>query len=197
MNKKFNSNWNGEKTLSIDGTGVLPSVTNEEATKIYNYILKEYGEIKSILDIGAGRGLLQKTIEEISDCKVWSIEGYGSMPFEANKERLIVADATIPFTNEYEKAFDLVTSFECIEHIHQSGQEAFWKNVFYASNNALVGIHVLNGEGPEHCFIRNKEWWFNFFESNGIQFKLLGEPTNVWSVWPKADCSLFFKLKKV
>jgi len=195
--KKFTNNWSGEKTNSIDGTGELASVGKEEALNILDYIQKEFNDIKSILDIGAGRGLLQKNIEENSDCLVWSIEGYGEMPFEANKDRLIVSDATIPFTEDYKKSFDLVTSFECIEHIHASGQEAFWDNIFYASNHALVGIHILGGEHDNHCFIRDKAWWCNYFDSKSIKYELLGEPTNLWSVWPKADCSLFFKLTKV
>jgi hypothetical protein len=194
---KFESNWTGERNLSIDGTGVLPSVDEKVALHILNYIKQNYNDVNKILDIGAGRGFFQKTVEENSNILVWSIEGYGQMPFEANKERLIVSDATIPFTKEYKKEFDLVTSFECIEHIHSTGQENFWKNVFYASDKALVGIHCLNQEDEQHCFIRNKEWWCNFFEENSINYELIGEPNNLWDMWPQANCSLFFKLSMV
>lgn len=192
--KKFSNNWNGKKNLSIDGTGIKASVNQEEALSILKYINENYKNLTTILDLGAGMGRFQKTIEENSKYLVWSMEGYSNMPFEANKERLIISDATIPFTEEYKKAFDLVTSFECIEHIHSTGQEVFWDNVFYASDNALVGIHCANEEHAEHCFIRNKEWWCNFFEIKGIKYELLGEPNQLWSVWKKADCSLFFKL---
>jgi hypothetical protein len=149
-----------------------------------------------IYRFGAGRGLLQKTFDENSDYDVWSLEGFSEMPFEANRDKWIISDMTIPLTPEYKKSFDLVTSFECIEHIHKDGQEVFWDNMFYSSDRALVGIHVSGGEHENHCFIRNKEWWTNYFESKKIDWELLGEPSNLWSVWPKADCSLFFKLHK-
>lgn len=196
MNSKFTNNWTGQKNLSIDGTGVLASVNTTEALSILEYIKQNFTNVNKILDIGAGQGFFQKTVEENSDCLVWSMEGYGEMPFRANRDRLIISDATIPFTEEYKKAFDLVTSFECIEHIHSTGQETFWNNVFYASDNALVGIHCMNQEDHEHCFIRGKDWWCNFFASKGISYELLGDPTNLWNVWRGAGCSLFFKLHK-
>ena len=194
--KKFKNNWGGGKTSSIDGTGELPSVDTEVSLRLLEYIKNEFGGVKTILDVGAGRGLLQKTFDENSDYDVWSLEGFSEMPFEANRDKWIISDMTIPLTPEYKKYFDLVTSFECIEHIHKDGQEVFWDNIFHSSDRALVGIHVSGGEHENHCFIRNKEWWVNYFESKKIDWVLLGEPANLWSVWPKANCSLFFKLHK-
>ena len=194
---KFPGNWNGKTNSSIDGTGVLESVNEEIAERILRYIQVEFPGTKTILDVGAGQGLFQKRVEELSDCLVYSIEGCSDVPFRANQDRLIISDATIPFTEEYYKKFDLVTSFECIEHVPLQLQDSFWKNVFYSSNKALVGIHCLNEEDERHCLIRGLDWWVNFFDEKKINHELLGSPNNHWSVWPESYCSLFFKLAQI
>ena len=189
MNKFINTH-DGKKTLSIDGTGNLASVDMEVAANICSFIKTGIMTSGTIVDFGSGQGFFQKYCEESSTYEVYSVEGYSGINFQASKDRWIVKDLGSKFEKDYEKKFDLVVSFECIEHIHESEQEVFWDNVFLCSDSALVTIHTENEQHDEHCFIRKPEWWFSFFREKGYNFKVLGTPDKPWSAWPQADCSI-------
>tara|TARA_Y100000310_G_scaffold339903_1_gene434044 strand:+ start:470 stop:1117 length:648 start_codon:yes stop_codon:yes gene_type:complete len=204
----FSGNWDGTETPDIDGSGVTPSVTLEIADRIKTYIHETYGStVKTIIDVGGGVGYLQSVLEKDSMYDAWTIEGFKgeNMPFFAESSRLITADMTKPFSKDFENSFDLVTSFECIEHVTKEHQKKFWDNVFYFSNKALVGIHCCNEENNNHRFIRSADWWINFFIENDIEYTVLGkpvehksceqsEPYSSWSVVPWT-CSCYFKLE--
>jgi hypothetical protein len=192
----LSSDWNGQKTLSIDGTGNLASVDLNVARNIVVYIYENLMKEGTIIDFGSGMGLFQKFCEENTKFKVWSVEGYSDINFQANRDNWLIKNLGLPFEKSFENKFDLVTSFECIEHIHSSEQETFWNNVFLCSNQALVSIHTENGEGPDHCFVRKQDWWENYFNSKGYEYKVLGSPSNPWPFWPQADCSIVVYLKK-
>jgi hypothetical protein len=194
--KIFSDNWGGAHTVNIDGSGKLASVDPETAENILQFIKGNIIDVKRVLDIGAGQGILQSVFDRDGAYETWSMEGSSEVPFQADRARRISADATIPFTDEYDKAFDLVVSFECIEHIREDYQNAFWNNVFFCASRALVSIHCLNGEHANHCHIRNEEWWTKYFEDSGISYEILGRPESPWEVWPRANCSLIFLLEK-
>jgi len=189
------SNWDGSKTLSIDGTGSLASVDCKVAQNLHKFIVDNIITEGAIIDFGAGQGYFQKYFEENTNFDVWSIEGYSGLDFKANKDKWLLSNLGTKLTQEYHKKFDLVVSFECIEHIHKTEQEVFWENVFLCSNKALIGIHTENEEHDAHCFIRNTDWWVNFFESKGYKYKILGHSKDYWPVWPEAQCSLFAYLE--
>lgn len=199
--KKFTPNHSGEHNASIDGTGVLASTTSEIASNILNFFNKNetFKDVVSILDVGAGQGYFQKIFEECSTRKydVWSIEGSNQVPFVANSDRRICCDFTKNLTEEYNKAFDMVVSFECIEHVPEDLQYKFWENVFYCSDRALVGIHCLNQTDHLHCFIKSDSWWLNFFKEQDIEVEdVYSTPNNPWKGVSPHECSLICLLRK-
>lgn len=198
MNKinNFSSNCDGTKNKNVDGTGILASVDLEIGKRIINFIKENYQDVKKILDVGAGQGFLQKAAEEEGSLKVWSMEGSNEVPFVANEEHHIIGDMTKPLGKEYNNAFDLITSFECIEHICLEDQDKFWNNVFTCAKQAFVSIHCLNEESHAHCLIRDKNWWINYFTEKNIINVLIGDPDTRWNVTPSWDCSVFFYLRK-
>jgi len=193
---KFKDNWDGTHTRNIDGSGYEVSVNITTAKKILDFIKNEYKDVKIILDIGAGEGHLQKVFDEDGQYEVWSVEGSSEISFKADQTKRLLSDATIPFTEEFKDTFDLVTSFECAEHIHGEDQDNFWNNIFFCSKKALVTIHCMNEESDHHCFIRGEKYWCNYFKSKGIEYKIIGKPSKIWDVWPEAQFSLTFMLEK-
>lgn len=184
----------GANTRSIDGTGEVPSVDVDVAQKIKDFVIEKYPNVKKILDVGAGQGYLQAEFEK-GDFEVVSIEGSENVPFVANPDYRLQVDFCAELPSEFEKHFDLVVSFECIEHVCAGEQESFWDNIKKVSNKALVGIHAANGEGGPsgHVFIRHQEYWDSFFDNIAMNHTLLGAYD--WNVWPTADCSLFYELE--
>tara|TARA_R110002074_G_scaffold121686_1_gene256105 strand:+ start:1751 stop:2359 length:609 start_codon:yes stop_codon:yes gene_type:complete len=193
---KFTSTHDGRKTLSIDGTGALPSVDYNVAENICSFIETNVMQQGKIIDFGAGKGYFQKYCEDNTLFKVWSIEGCSDVEFVANKDNQLIKNLGLPLEEEYRDSFDLVVSFECIEHIHKSEQRVFWENLFLCAPKALVTIHTENEEHDEHCFIRRYDWWENFFKESGYGFNILGTAHQPWSVWPEANCSLAVLLWK-
>jgi 2-polyprenyl-3-methyl-5-hydroxy-6-metoxy-1,4-benzoquinol methylase len=163
------------------------------AKKIKKFIINKYPNAKKIVDVGAGQGYFQAEFDGDEQFEVLSIEGSKNVPFVANPEYRFQEDFCTELPKEFENYFDLLVSFECIEHIHQDNQEHFWDNVKRISNKALVGIHAANGEHSEHCFIRNQKYWDDYFLKKEISAELLGAYN--WEVWPQADCSLFYSLE--
>ena len=191
--RNYTPNHNGTHNESIDGTGKLPSVDERVASNLKTFIVNEYPNVKKIVDVGAGQGYFQAAFDNMNEFEVMSIEGSVNVNFVANPEYRLQEDFCTNLPTDLENYFDLLVSFECIEHIHPNHQDQFWQNVKKISNKALVGIHAANEEHAEHCFIRKQDYWDEYFIKIGMTFELLGAYD--WAVWPEADCSLFYKLK--
>ena len=204
---KYSSNHDGTHTASIDGSGAMASVSEHVAEGLLRFFLdmrRIFKDTTKILDVGAGMGYLQKVFEECTKkhYDVYSVEGYGQLEFVDNPEKRIIADFTKPLSSEYHKDFDLVISFECVEHVPENMQSKFWENIFYCSDLALVGIHVMGHENTAHCCIRSPKWWSTFFEEKNIKIKKIystpGVPWtdkagNVVTPW---ECSVIYLLEK-
>ena len=183
----------GSKNRSIDGTGWLPSVDARVAKILKHFIATEYPTVRKIVDVGAGQGYFQAEFDDVGEFEVLSIEGSSDVNFVANPEYRFQEDFCADLPKYFENYFDLLVSFECIEHIHSDDQERFWNNVKKVTRKALVGIHAANGEHEEHCFIRKQDYWDSYFSKKMMNFELLAAYD--WQVWPEANCSLFYKLE--
>ena len=191
--KNYVPKHDGSSTLSIDGTGVKASVQESIAKRLKEFIIREYPQVRSIVDVGAGQGYLQAAFEP-EGFEFLSIEGSKKVGFEANKDYRLQEDFSVDLPDSLTKRFDLLVSFECIEHVHQTEQQNFWNNVKKVSSRALVGIHAANEEHAEHCFIRGPEYWNQFFSEQGFQYELLSSYGG-WEPVPEWECSLFYKLQ--
>lgn len=165
----------------IDGTGINPSVTEEIAEKLLNYILSKEGK-KSIIDLGTGVGNLVK-VGKSKDIDILGVEG-SSIPKVVQVIECNFFDLDIPKR-------DISTSFEVIEHIEECNQDRFWNLVKKISNVHYCSIHVGRPyPGDGHVFIRDRFWWENYFTYKGISFKYLDDfPINTWAL------SLFYRLE--
>jgi len=175
-NKMFSS---GEKNESVDGSGILPSVGENEAKGILSYIKKFYPHVNNILDIGSGQGYLTKICDDLNDLdfNCYSMEGCSNLipHVKCDKNKYAIVDFSNKFADKrLEKQFDLTTSFEVLEHVHRKHQDIFWDNLMYVSKEHLCSIHVANDEHDEHCCIRPLEEWIKYLNTKG-KITILGK----------------------
>ena len=119
----------GDKNLSVDGTGILPSVGEKEGKNILLYIKKFYPECKNILDVGSGVGHITKCSDDIPGINCFSFEGCKDLipNVVCDKNKYAIVDLSKPLDNiDLYKAFDMTTSFEVLEHVHRNHQDQFW-----------------------------------------------------------------------
>jgi hypothetical protein len=175
----------GNKNLSIDGTGILPSVDESAAIAILNYIKKNYTETTNILDIGSGVGWLSNKADNLYsyyNMKCYSFEGCKDLVphIKCSPNKYAIVDLSKKFTDErLNKKFDLTTSFEVLEHIHRDHQDIFWENLRFFSKGHLCSIHVANQEDHEHCCIRPLNEWIEYLKQIGNVTVLGKHPNNL------------------
>lgn len=182
----------GNNNLSVDGTGIIPSINSSNAPLLKPLIEKYMPkDIIHHMDLGGGMCWLSKILDEYDNFKSYAIEGSNSLipHIVHNKSKVVIADLSKEFTDKrLYKAFDITTSFELIEHIHRTHQLQFWKNALYMSNYHLCSIHVKNEEHSAHCTINKPETWERIFNELDIQYEIINDfPLNF-------DCSISYFL---
>lgn len=169
---------NGEKNLSVDGSGEEVSVDLNIAGKIARYVKAKFPGDITVLDIGTGMGHL------VTEYLRHSINGYGAEGYgalcnraECPKDRLVCMDLSRPITDpRLSKAFNLTTSFELVEHVHRNHQDIFFNNLAFLSDYHLCSIHVWGwpGTNEKHCNIKHECCWLEYFRTRNIQFEVVG-----------------------
>jgi len=180
ISKKY-VNTEGAKNLSVDGTGILPSVDKSTSEQILNFIKLIFVTNNkfplNVLDVGAGVGHLQKLADLDPFFNMYSFEGCSDLikHFVCNKSRIAICDLTQNISDiQIKKAFHLTTSFEVLEHIHRSKMDIFWDNMKFLSDYHLCSIHCANRTSTEHCTIQSQKVWEDYFEKRNIIFNRLG-----------------------
>jgi len=185
--------FSGENNLSVDGSGVLPSINNQNAILI-KPLIEKYITKETIwhLDLGCGVSWLSKILDGFENIESYGLEGSNNLipHFVHDKSKTMIFDLSREFSDErLYKSFDITTSFELIEHVHRTHQLQFWKNVTYLSNHHLCSIHVENEEHDEHCTINTPKVWEEIFEELGIKYEVIFNfPIKEF------DCSVFYFL---
>lgn len=174
-------NTDGSRNLSVDGTGILPSVDENAGSKILEFIKSlfevENGSSLNMLDIGAGVGHLQRLADSDPFFNSYSFEGCSDLAksFVCDMDRIAICDMGKPITDQrLEKSFNLTTSFEVLEHVHRNDMDAFFNNLKFVSNYHLCSIHCGNGTSHEHCTIQPPKEWEAYFERMNIPFIKFG-----------------------
>ena len=160
------NNFNGRFSMSYPNNAI----------HVVEYLTNNYKN-KNHVDIGASRAYLSKKLLE-NKINSYSIDGsdYGIKNgfLDIQKDRYAVCDlTTYDFTKtNLEKFFDISTAFEVTEHIHEKDIYKFYDNVSFISKEHLCSIHTSgpdskSGVRTSHHNIKNKSWWFKFFENYG------------------------------
>ena len=85
----------GNNNLSVDGTGIMPSVDSEKARLIKSVIERYISkDIIFHLDVGCGLGWLSKTLDEYDNFESYGLEGSNNLltHFVHEKSKIVIAD---------------------------------------------------------------------------------------------------------
>lgn len=122
-------------------------------------------EIKSILDVGCGRGAwLAEWKKSLAEVNVLGIDGH-----YVNQDMLAIEKSefmALDISNSFNlnKKFDLVQCLEVAEHIDNSKSKALIKNLI-AHGDIILFSAATPGQGGEHHVNEQKlEYWKNLFE---------------------------------
>lgn len=183
--KKYTS---GDHNLSVDGTGKDASVTSSIGAAIASYILKKFkADTLRVMDLGTGKGHLPNEMAR-AGIDAYGLEGAGGLAgatvYDHNK--IVCCDLSVPIIDErLNKAFDLTTSFELIEHIHRSHEDQFIKNLVYLSDWHLCSINVDEWPGitNNHCNIKHPCCWGELFRRHNIGCEFIGAAPKAKPAW--------------
>lgn len=141
---------------------------------MWEFMVNKY-KIKSVLDVGCGRGFSSKFFKSL-DCKVLGVEGCE----DAIKNSLIPDNI---LKNDYEissavknKKFDLCWSCEFVEHVYEKYMSNFLNDFKTCKYVAMTFAEI--GQGGHHHVNENTEtYWIKTLSDFGFQF--LEEDTKI------------------
>jgi SAM-dependent methyltransferase len=141
----------------------------------YKYGLKA----KTILDIGCATGMSVWVFR-----KIFRMEAYGvdisqyavENSIESVRDYIMWGDVSTANFSAQIKRFDLVVSFDAIEHIQPSMLNTAINNIFSLADTAVLGIYVLDEFSAirqnlighihmSHFCERSSSWWLDTFSS--------------------------------
>ena len=199
LNKQIS---NGTKNESVDGTGIMASVTDEIGGRISNFIYKNFiyknfnkDKETLLLDVGCGQGFLIKNMNNLPNVSAYGFEGSIDLLPYFKSDNICIFDLGGDMPNELYKAFDITTSFEMIEHVPMKYQKKVWDNLKYLSDYHICSIHKCPPSHDIHPTILTNSEWRKFFSDNNIE--IIEEiPQTTWNnecaLW---ECSFYFILK--
>ena len=155
-------------------------------TKFVMHCIDNLGNGIKVLDVGVGaaglvfeflaNGIFALGIDGSDYCKKQKI---GYWPLIG--ERLFNSDITKPFGFYYSISnetllFDLISSWECLEHIAEEDLPAVFKNVinnltdegYFIGSISMLPYMDDNGQ-PYHLTLKAKDWWKRIFLANGLE----------------------------
>ena len=132
-------------------------------------------DFNSVLDLGAGTGLLTKYLFEKFPNAQYTLVDVSDQMLNVARERF----SDIPNFNfvvsDYSKAlpsnnFDLITSGLSIHHLEHDAKKALYSTIYnkLPDNGFFINLDQFNASSDVMNDSYNK-WWYNFIEQSGIK----------------------------
>jgi len=138
---------------------------------MWDALIHKYN-IKSVVDIGCGRGYSTKYFKSLG-CDVLGIDGSTqAKELTIIPENFLLNDYTI--SDARIKNFDLAWSCEFLEHVEEKYQENYMKD-FQQCKYAAVTFAGPNQWGHHHVNCNTQEYWIDIFKK--YNFKFLSKDT--------------------
>lgn len=136
--------------------------------EMWEYLVNVF-KIKSVLDIGCGRGFSTKFFKSLN-CDVIGVDGS-----EKIKEMSLVPESFV--LNDYEKGsaindgrtFDLCWSCEFVEHVYEQYIPNFM-NDFKKCRYVAMTFAYVGQTGWHHVNENTQEYWIDVFKKNDFTF---------------------------
>jgi SAM-dependent methyltransferase/5'(3')-deoxyribonucleotidase len=153
--------------------------TDQWAKPFYPFIF-ESNNFKSVIDIGCGDGSF------INKCADNSFEKCTATDLITVDLNLVKKNKSVRYLNtpaselDLNETFDLVTSFECLEHVHLDEVDATLDKMFSLADKylCLSIAHKESGEKTEdgrnlHLTVKDWKWWSEKLSERGEIFQVL------------------------
>lgn len=159
MHIKKNSIFSVEKELSM---------CSLQPKKMIDMIVEIYHP-NSVLDLGCGSGkaidyFLEKGVKE-----VYGVEG-SKMAISHSKNPKLIKNYDLNHSLDLKKKFDIIYSFEFIEHIHPKYVDNLLKTFSNHSNVIIITAARPGQHGQGHFNCQLPPYWIKKFSEYGFKF---------------------------
>ena len=155
-------------------------------------ILYDHFQPSSVVDVGCANGIHLKAFKDLGVEILLGIEGTSAWAFYIEKyfdDRYKILDLRDPFPSLGK--FDLVLSFEVLEHIEEEKAKQAAENIASLGDTLCISACPIKG-GFYHLNPRPKKYWINIFEDLGFKYHE-DEVEELQSKFQKIYCSGWFK----
>lgn len=155
-------------------------------------VLHQYFQPESVIDVGCANGLHLAAFKSLGVKKLFGIEGTKHWAPYIEKyfgSDYLIHDLREPLPDVGK--FDLVTSFEVLEHLEEVCAEQAVENIVNLGDVLCVTANPSHG-GFYHLNAKPKKYWISLFESKGVKY-CEDEVEQLQTVFQKGRCSGWFK----
>lgn len=155
-------------------------------------VLYQHFKPKSVVDVGCANGIHLKTFKELGIKDLYGIEGtihWGSYIEKNFDHRYGILDLRKPMV--VDKQYDLVISFEVLEHLEKKYAKQAVKNITSFGNVFCISACPLTG-GFHHINVKPREYWIRVFDKFGAKY-CKEESEYLQDIFSNIRCSGWFK----
>ncbi len=141
----------------------------KSALEYASYLTKML-KIRSVVDVGCGRGTWLKAFYDYGACKLVGYDGPWNNQSKMIDEAIsfVSADLNEPLPLPSEK-FDIAMSLEVAEHLKDTSAKNFVKNLTLLSDVVMFGAAYTNQGGADHINEKPHTYWANIFSDLGYE----------------------------
>lgn len=145
-----------------------PNINNNKDQNFNNCIYKYFSKKLNVLDLGCAHGeMVANFINDghyaigIDGCYKYSTDSYWWLKYPIN---FFVCDLGRPFEivddSNNRVIFDLITSWECFEHIKTDDVDILLSNIYnHTSEESMFVGSIGKTKESVHRTLKNREWW--------------------------------------
>lgn len=164
IGRKINSLSMSIKKDSTFSSNVDLKICSLLPAKVLEIIISEINP-KSVLDVGCGTGAsLSYFLENDVEAKGLENSDY-AIENSPVKEHIYKHNLNKPYLSD--KQYDLVWSFEVIEHIHPKYEATFLNTLVNHSHQILISAAIPGQGGHGHFNEQEPQYWINKFKELG------------------------------
>lgn len=154
-------------------------------------ILYNHFKPNSVIDIGCANGIHLKAFSNFG-CEIFGIEGtkyWEQYIKDAIGKNYGILDIRKPM--KHDEHFDLVISFEVLEHLEEQFADQAVKNILSFGNTFAISACPISG-GFHHLNPQPREYWIEKFKKFGAEYQK-AESEYLQDIFKGINCSGWFK----